>query len=256
MQVEVNPNEDTEWNDILRAHGIIPERPPSPSQVIEEAIENAKVNAENHRLSDKEDSELEELEDEEDSEFLAAYRRKRLLEMQDQTNARSKFGRVFPVSKPEYNSEVTEASKDCFVVVHLSLPTAPQSKLLAGLFTQAAAKYGEIKFVDIVGSRAIENYPDRNCPTILVYKDTDVKKQYVTLTLLGGSGMTLMDLERILTEVGAVKDNDSRLISVQREKRKQAAAANGDEYDYDEDDYDGGPKQKSISDDYDEDFFD
>ena len=25
FQVQVDPNEDTEWNDILRQHGIIPE---------------------------------------------------------------------------------------------------------------------------------------------------------------------------------------------------------------------------------------
>ncbi|KAK9367731.1 thioredoxin-like protein [Lipomyces kononenkoae] len=234
MQVEVNPNEDTEWNDILRAHGVIPERPPSPSQVIDEAIERAREYQELHRLSDKSDSELSALEDEannsSEDEFIAAYRRKRLQELSQLQVQRQKFGRVFPVSKPEYQKEVTDASKECFVFVHLSLQQNVQSKLLGGLFIRAAEKFGDIKFVDIPGARAIEGYPDRNCPTLLVYKDTDVKKQYITLRLVGGDGMRMEDLEKVLVDVGAVKENDSRLTENKRRKNRD------EENDYDSDD--------------------
>ncbi|KAK9322607.1 thioredoxin-like protein [Lipomyces orientalis] len=249
MQVEVNPNEDTEWNDILRAHGIIPERPPSPSQVIDEAIDRAREYQEQHRLSDKSDSELSALEDEannsSEDEFIAAYRRKRLQELAQLQVQRQKFGRVFPVSKPEYQKEVTEASTECFVVVHLSLQQNLQSKLLGGLFLRASEKFGEIKFVDIPGSRAIEGYPDRNCPTLLVYKDTDVKKQYVTLRLIGGDSMRMEDLERVLVDVGAVKENDSRLIENKRWKKG----------DYDDNGYDSDDEvDRRKGNDHDDDF--
>ncbi|KAJ8100422.1 thioredoxin-like protein [Lipomyces tetrasporus] len=247
MQVEVNPNEDTEWNDILRAHGVIPERPPSPSQVIDEAIERAREYQEQHRLSDKSDSELSALEDDannsSEDEFIAAYRRKRLQELAQLQVQRQKFGRVFPVSKPEYQKEVTEASTECFVLVHLSLQQNLQSKLLGGLFLRAAEKFGEIKFVDIPGSRAIEGYPDRNCPTLLVYKDTNVKKQYVTLRLIGGDGMRMEDLERVLVDIGAVKENDSRLTENTRQKKR----------DYEDNGYDS-EVDRSKGDDHDDEF--
>ncbi|KAL9611687.1 MAG: hypothetical protein Q9167_003682 [Letrouitia subvulpina] len=79
MDVPVNvpiddPNADTEWNDILRKHGVIPEKPPSPTPVKEEALAEAKRQAHENRLEDKNLDELDELEDEEDAEFLEKYR--------------------------------------------------------------------------------------------------------------------------------------------------------------------------------------
>jgi hypothetical protein len=95
MNIPVNvpvddPYEDTEWyqtprrkaptsanmirNDILRKHGIIPEKPPSPTPVVEEAILEEKRIAHEKRLEDKDLDELAALEDEEDEEFLEQYR--------------------------------------------------------------------------------------------------------------------------------------------------------------------------------------
>lgn len=74
MQVEVNPNEDTEWNDILRQHGIIPEKPKDPEPLIQEALVEAEHKAHENRLEDKDLDELDELEDEEDERFLEQYR--------------------------------------------------------------------------------------------------------------------------------------------------------------------------------------
>lgn len=89
-----DPNADTEWyslysqnyryiqlidtsylrNDILRKHGVIPEKPPSPTPMIEEAILEGRRLAHENRLEGKDLDELDELEDEEDEEFLAIYR--------------------------------------------------------------------------------------------------------------------------------------------------------------------------------------
>ncbi|RMJ20373.1 phosducin family, partial [Aspergillus sp. HF37] len=49
----------------------------------------------------------------------------------------------------------------------------------------------------------IEGYPEKNTPTILVYKDGDIKRQIVTLAQLNGVRTGLRDLERLLVEVGA-----------------------------------------------------
>lgn len=211
INVQVDPDEDTEWNDILRKHGVIPERPPSPTEQLEEALQEAVVKQWENRLEGKDLEELEELEDEEDEEFLEEYKQKRLKELQ-QLNQVSKFGSVYPITKPEYKTEITDASKDTFVWAHLSLQSSLQSRLLSSLFITLAGKFKEIKFVEIPGSRAVENYPDSNCPTILIYFNGDVVKQFVTLTQLGGNDTRISDLEKILVEIGAVKDSDKRLV--------------------------------------------
>jgi hypothetical protein len=61
-------------NDILRKHGIIPEKPPSPNPMIEEALIEARRLAHENRLEGKDLDELAELEDEEDEDFLNQYR--------------------------------------------------------------------------------------------------------------------------------------------------------------------------------------
>ena len=61
-------------NDILRKHGVIPEKPPSPTPMIQEALEEARRLAHENRLEGKDLDELAELEDEEDDEFLEQYR--------------------------------------------------------------------------------------------------------------------------------------------------------------------------------------
>ena len=61
-------------NDILRKHGIIPEKPPSPTPLIQEALREAAERAHENRLEDKDLDELNELEDDEDEDFLNQYR--------------------------------------------------------------------------------------------------------------------------------------------------------------------------------------
>ena len=61
-------------NDILRKHGIIPEKPPSPTPIIEEALQQAVREAHENRLEEKDLEELAELEDDEDEAFLETYR--------------------------------------------------------------------------------------------------------------------------------------------------------------------------------------
>ncbi|PVH16859.1 uncharacterized protein CXQ87_004415 [Candidozyma duobushaemuli] len=210
VPVEVDPNEDTEWNDILRAKGIIPERPKSPTEELEEALEQAVKAQHENRLETKNLGELEELEDEEDEEFLEVYKHKRFQELQE-LQKKSKFGSVQHVTKPEYADEVTKASDDCFVILHMSAQSAVQSRLLGSLTVELARKFPEIKFCEIPANRCVENYPEANCPTLIIYHKQQIAKQYVTLTQLGGSDCKLKDLEKVLVEIGAVKDADERL---------------------------------------------
>ncbi|KAK7678755.1 hypothetical protein QCA50_018190 [Cerrena zonata] len=190
IPVEVDPTEDTEWNDILREKGIIPERPPSPTQQLEEALEEAVRNQHENRLESKDLDELDELEDEEDEAFLNEYKFKRLAELK-KLSERKKFGTVFHINKPEYEKEVTLASNE-------NQPLA--------------TKFPELKFVDIPANRCVENYPESNCPTLLIYLNKDVVKQFITLTQLGGNDTKLKDLEQVLINVNAINENDKRLL--------------------------------------------
>ncbi|KAK4239165.1 Phosducin-like protein 2 [Achaetomium macrosporum] len=213
-----DPNADTEWNDILRKHGIIPEKPPSPTPLIEEAILEARRLAHENRLEGKDLSDLSDLEDEEDEAFLEQYRQKRLQEL-SALQKKSVHGAVYPISKPEYQREVTEASQNGPVFVNLtsSQGSNVESRVLSQLWRQAAQEYGDIKFCEMRADKAIEGYPERNCPTILVYDKGDIVKQVVTLATVGGVRMSMLDLDKILVEVGAVKDSDMRVVKRRRE---------------------------------------
>ncbi|ODV87685.1 hypothetical protein CANARDRAFT_25921 [[Candida] arabinofermentans NRRL YB-2248] len=216
IQVQVNPDEDTEWNDILRSHGIIPEKEKDPTEELEEALGDAIERQHANRLEDKDLDELDALEDEEDEDFLNVYKMKRMAEMQ-QLRTKSKFGSVYPINKPEYKSEVTDASNESFVFLHMSLQSSLQSRLLSSLMVDLARKFPEIKFVEIAGNRAVENYPESNCPTIVIYHNGDVVRQYITLTMLSGNQTTLTDLEKVLVDIDAVKHTDNRLVMNQQD---------------------------------------
>lgn len=210
IPVEVDPTEDTEWNDILRAKGIIPERPPSPTAELEAALEEAVKKQHDNRLEGKDLDELDELEDEEDEEFLDLYRKKRMEQIHKLTQ-KQKYGSVLPITKPEYEAEVTKASNDCYVFLHMTLQSSIQSRLLSSLMVTLAQRFPEIKFCEIPANRCVENYPESNCPTLLIYHETGVLKQYITLTQLGGNDTKIADLEKILVDIRAVEETDKRL---------------------------------------------
>ena len=136
---------------------------------------------------------------------------------------------------------MTEASNNAFVLVHLSSSSSGniESQRLTELWRQLATKFGDIKFCEIRGNMCIEGYPDRNTPTILVYKDGEIRRQLVTLKELKGPRTTIegkvkpmsirigafpyvvsglginvyasIDVERMLLDLGALKESDVRL---------------------------------------------
>lgn len=100
-------SEDTEFNDALRARGIIPqkqvERSVSPEPLLErDAIESADLD---------DDDDLLGLEDDIPSAVLDKYREARLAEVAKLQKTR-RFGSVLPIGREEYTRDVTDASKD------------------------------------------------------------------------------------------------------------------------------------------------
>ncbi|KAK8230359.1 phosducin family protein [Phyllosticta capitalensis] len=211
IPVEVDPNEDTEWNDILRKHGVIPEKPPSPTPMIEEALVEARRLAHENRLEGKDLDELAELEDEEDEDFLEQYRKKRMAELSSISNA-SVFNQVYPIQKPDYSREVTEASQKAWVFVLLTAADSNvESRVAEELWRELAREFGDIKFCKMRGNLCIEGYPDKNCPTVLIYKDGDIKRQIVTLRELNGPRTSVEHFKKLLLDLGALQHSDPRL---------------------------------------------
>ena len=56
----------------------------------------------------------------------------------------------------------------------------------AETWRELAKKFGDIKFCQMQANLCIEGYPDRNTPTVLIYKDGEIKRQLVTLKELNG----------------------------------------------------------------------
>jgi hypothetical protein len=206
-----NPNADTEWNDILRKHGIIPEKPPDAEPIIQEALITATQRAHDDRLEDKTLDELDALEDEEDDAFLSIYRQKRLAELGELAR-KGRWGSVLPLQKAEYAREVTEASNEAFVVVAMMGEGGNvESRVLGEMLIPLSEKYPDVKFMSIPAPLCVPNYPEKNTPTLLVYKDTQIVRQVVTLGELNGVRTNLRNLELLLVEIGAVKESDMRL---------------------------------------------
>lgn len=205
MNVQVNEAEDTEWNDILRQHKIIPDKPPDTSAQEEELLEEAHRLQHERRFDDLELDELAELEDDESDAVVARYRAARMAEMRE-TAARKQFDSLQPLSKAEYTREVTEASAKHWVFVLLYKDYLVASKRLRAVMTEFARRYGEVKCCAIVADQAIENYPDVAVPTILCYRDGDMREQFVGLR----ETTTVGDVERIAVSLQALSEDDVR----------------------------------------------
>jgi hypothetical protein len=143
-------------------------------------------------------------------------------EMNELAN-KAKHGKVYPISKPDYSREVTEASKNEPVLLHLSSASHGnvESRLLSELFRQAAQKYPDVKFCEIVGNRCIENYPEKNCPTILVYKEGDLAKNLIRLEEMRGSETRLPDFEKWMVQQGVLKEGDLRMRNREEEEERK-----------------------------------
>jgi hypothetical protein len=108
-------------------------------------------------------------------------------------SSKSVYNQVYPLQKPDWSREVTEESQKAFVFVLLTSSQGMnvESRVMIEMWRELAHSFGDIKFCQIRGDLCIEGYPDKNTPTILVYKDGDIKKQIVTLRELNGPKTSL-----------------------------------------------------------------
>lgn len=125
----------------------------------------------------------------------------------------SVFNQVYPLQKPDYAKDVTEASKEAWVLVLLTSSSGENSEsgLMSEIWRELATKFGDVKFCSMRANLCIEGYPDRNTPTVLIYNQGEIRRQIVTCKELKGSGTSAEDMEQVLLQVGAIMHGDSRL---------------------------------------------
>ncbi|XP_055597348.1 viral IAP-associated factor homolog [Uranotaenia lowii] len=205
-----DPNEDTEWNDVLRAKGILP--PKKEKEITEDdiigMIENTIEEKQNGSkdLSKLDLDELDELEDSEDEAVLLEYRRKRMAEIQALAQ-KAKFGSVIEISGQDYVNEVTKAGSEIYVVLHLYSRGVPFCSLINQHLSQLAPLFPATKFVRAIATTCIPNYPERNLPTIFIYYEGQLKKQFVGPIELGGPNLTCEELEYMLGQAKAIESS-------------------------------------------------
>ncbi|XP_061047086.1 phosducin-like protein 3 [Eubalaena glacialis] len=199
-------NADTEWKDILLKRGILPSKG-SLKDLEKEAEERV---LQQSIVKTYEDMTLEELEDneeefsEEDERAIEMYRQQRLAGWKA-TQLKNKFGEVLEISGKDYVQEVNKASEGLWVILHLYKQGIPLCSLINQHFSGLARKFPDVKFIKAISTTCIPSYPDRNLPTTFVYLEGDIKAEFIGPLVFGGMNLTMDELERKLSESGAIK---------------------------------------------------
>jgi len=205
-----DPNADTEWNDALRHHGILP--PKEEKTFTEDEIVNLVEKTVQERFREDGKKQLEDLsldgldliEDEEDERVLLEYRQKRIAEMKE-IAAKEKFGDVREISAADYVEQVNKAGEGVWVVLHLYKSTVPLCTMINNYLHTLSKKFPAVKFLRSVSTTCIESYPDQNLPTLFIYYEGQLKEKLIGPEEFGNLNFKADELEWMLSEVGVLK---------------------------------------------------
>ncbi|PHU06001.1 hypothetical protein BC332_26823 [Capsicum chinense] len=118
-----------------------------------------------------------------------------------------RFGSVTPISGADFVREVLRLP-DTFAVLR-----------------RMTTKYPATKFVKIISTNCIQNYPDCNLPTVLVYHNDALKSNYVGVRSFGrrctpeGVALTLCQSDPVLND-GRSKKEQSREAVLERVRER------------------------------------
>nr|WOE55212.1 PhM00076.1 [Neoporphyra haitanensis]WOE55313.1 PhF00076.1 [Neoporphyra haitanensis] len=197
----------TEWEDILRSKGILPPEKSADelaSDTLKAMVEERVESYDPHAAKDVSalDVDLEEADEEEEA-ILRTYRDARLAEMKAASTKRRYGPGIAYISATDWKAEVTNAEQDLPVVVLLFVQTDECRRMEQLLLTLSAA-HVFVKFVKCKAGDALKNYPDSQCPTLLIYKGGTVLKQFIKFDSFGGAKATVEDIEWELSKLGVV----------------------------------------------------
>ncbi|XP_044132654.1 phosducin-like protein 2 [Bufo gargarizans] len=149
---------------------------------------------------------LKEVEDafqEENEKAIELYRKKRIKELQTLQKTQ-KYGELNDISGNLYVKEVTNAKDGVWVVLHLYRSCIPMCDLLNNHLRILAKKFPETKFLKSTADNCIPNYLDACLPTLLLYRNGQIKGRFIGTDQCGGTSVTPEELEWKLADVGAI----------------------------------------------------
>lgn len=183
------PNEKQETNDEIE-------------NIVREVIENFDPNTK------KTINELEEIEDDfDDDEYIRNLKNKRMAELKEEAK-NAKFGLLREIRYENYKEEVNESSKNNFVVIILHQDYIENSNVLCEILKNLAKKHPQVKFLKIQATNCVPNFKDLDVPTVFVYKNAEIFKQFLPAPyFFGGNKMTFNKVEWILSSIGVLKSD-------------------------------------------------
>ena len=146
----------------------------------------------------KKETESDEDESEDDDEFLKKYRRQRLEELK---KLKGPYGEVISIARPEWTREVNEDSEKAWVVVTLTSHNVERTGCVEEAIHKLAPKFPSVKFVSIPSTAAIADWPDENLPTVFLYRDGKLQRQFIRMR----PTITSDELEWDLAECGVLE---------------------------------------------------
>lgn len=188
-------------------------------------------------------------EDENEEQFIRKYRQVRISEMKK--GRKQEYGDVIPISRPDWNREVNEASRNGLWVLvnltrNLSSPSIAHDEIcdkVEEMTKCLADKFLDVKFVSIPSNSAVENWPPENLPTLFCYRYGKMQHQLIGIDSMGGSGINSGRLEWRLAILGVLEtelqeDPSSDRIDHIPSGDKNSMSKLATTRDYDTDDYD------------------
>jgi hypothetical protein len=118
--------------------------------------------------------------------------------------SRPRFGSVDEIGSADFVSRVTEASESHWVACLLYKPSHTGCALLGECLSELAAQYPSTRFLRIVSTACIPNYPDANLPTLLLYHKRACVKHLIGLAQFGGPKATPETVALVLNAFGPV----------------------------------------------------
>jgi len=194
----------TEWDEVQKKFGgnFVKEeeevkedeqRKGTPRTMKKEETMNAIFEHERDDENDEND------EDEEELEFMKSYREKRIAEMifmqkeekedeKEEKNNNFIWNEYINVSHEQWTKEVTEVSHSHPVLVLLTKENSKACYLLERVMEDVARTYrtSRTKFRRAEARDIIPNYPERNVPTLILYRNGDVVENIVGIEQFGG----------------------------------------------------------------------
>jgi len=136
--------------------------------------------------------------------------------------AKKKYGDVREITEAEFQRECKDENGGT-VVLLLFLPTQPASDVMNSCLKDLARKYEEVKFVKLLGNRAIKDFSENQCPTIMCYEKGEVTCQFVGLSHFAGFKTTADVVEWELADLNVLDtdmDEDPRITEKEKYTRK------------------------------------